>query len=210
MTTGLHRDISRIDFTTEKVRDTEWRADPKPWTKYPERKLTSSAESHLIYHYGRTLGPGRYADVGTYRGGTAAALGHGLQDAGSYARIYAVDYYSPIAQNSNSCPNADIPEKLSAYFKAHLPRVDLEICVGETSEWGRLFDQPLRFVFIDADHSYEGCKADVEAWSRLVEPGGVMAFHDTDFDSVNAVLDELPPCWKLEHHIFRTKAFRRV
>ena len=56
MSTGLHREAARIDFTTEKVRDTEWCGEPKPWTRYTERKLTSSGESHMLYHYGRTLG----------------------------------------------------------------------------------------------------------------------------------------------------------
>lgn len=34
------------------------------------------------------------------------------------------------------------------------------------------------FVFIDADHSYEGCKADIEAWGSRVKPGGWLCGHD--------------------------------
>lgn len=210
MSTGLIRDVKRINLATEKVRDTPWRREPKSWTQYPERKLTSSGESHMLYHYGRTLGPGRYADVGAYRGASTAAVAHGLKDAGSYGRVYSVDYFADTMDSSNCCPNHDTPEFLRRYFDATFPHVDLEICKGNSAEWGRRLDVPFRFVFIDAGHTYEDCKADVEAWSRLVEPGGVMAFHDTDFDSVNAVLEELPKCWKLEHHIFRSKAFRRV
>ena len=33
-------------------------------------------------------------------------------------------------------------------------------------------------AFIDADHSYEGCKADIEAWWPKVRPGGWLGFHD--------------------------------
>jgi len=39
-------------------------------------------------------------------------------------------------------------------------------------------DASLDFVFIDADHSYEGCKADLEAWAPKVKPGGLLAGHD--------------------------------
>jgi predicted O-methyltransferase YrrM len=33
-------------------------------------------------------------------------------------------------------------------------------------------------VFIDGDHSYEGCKGDIEAWLPHIAPGGIIAVHD--------------------------------
>ena len=41
-------------------------------------------------------------------------------------------------------------------------------------------DQSLDFVFIDADHSYEGCRDDIAAWLPKVKPGGLMSGHDYD------------------------------
>ncbi len=41
-------------------------------------------------------------------------------------------------------------------------------------------DASLDFVFIDADHSYEGCKADIRAWMPKLKPGGLLAGHDYD------------------------------
>lgn len=39
-------------------------------------------------------------------------------------------------------------------------------------------DKSLGMAYIDADHTYEGVKADIEAfWPKLVD-GGIMAFHD--------------------------------
>lgn len=57
-------------------------------------------------------------------------------------------------------------------------------------------DSSLDFVFIDADHSYEGCKADIEAWLPKVKPGGFISGHDydnTDFPcfGVKRAVDEL-------------------
>jgi hypothetical protein len=38
----------------------------------------------------------------------------------------------------------------------------------------------LDFVFIDADHSYEGCRADIQAWMPKLKPGGLLSGHDYD------------------------------
>lgn len=39
-------------------------------------------------------------------------------------------------------------------------------------------DGSLDFVFIDADHTYEGVRADIAAWAGKVRKGGVVAGHD--------------------------------
>jgi hypothetical protein len=39
-------------------------------------------------------------------------------------------------------------------------------------------DASLDFVFIDADHSYEGCMADIVAWAPKVKSGGWLCGHD--------------------------------
>ena len=48
--------------------------------------------------------------------------------------------------------------------------------VAAAAKW----DQPIRMLFIDGDHRYEGTRADFEAWSPFVIPGGYVAFHDVD------------------------------
>ena len=34
------------------------------------------------------------------------------------------------------------------------------------------------FAFIDADHAFEGCVNDIEAYRSIVKPGGILAGHD--------------------------------
>lgn len=50
---------------------------------------------------------------------------------------------------------------------------------SDSSEAGRNWStNDLDLVFIDADHSYAGVRADIEAWTPHVKVGGRVAFHD--------------------------------
>lgn len=54
-------------------------------------------------------------------------------------------------------------------------------------------DDTFDFVFIDADHSYGGVKADIEAWRPKIHPGGMLIGHDIDWIGVKRAVDELCP-----------------
>jgi len=50
---------------------------------------------------------------------------------------------------------------------------------GDSKVVGREWDrEKVDMVFVDGDHSYEGCRGDVEAWLPHVKPGGIIAIHD--------------------------------
>jgi predicted O-methyltransferase YrrM len=50
---------------------------------------------------------------------------------------------------------------------------------GDSKLAGKQWDQgEIDLLFVDGDHSYEGCKADIEGWIPHVAVGGVVAFHD--------------------------------
>ncbi len=64
-------------------------------------------------------------------------------------------------------------------------------------------DDALDFVFIDGDHSYEGCKADIIAWTPKVKDGGIVGGHDYAYEhlpGVQKAVDEMVKKnkWKLE------------
>jgi len=69
---------------------------------------------------------------------------------------------------------------------------------------------PRDLIFIDAEHTYEALKADIEAWWPHLKDGGIMAFHDyrtSQFPGVTQAIHErfgeanvhwdgrTPVCW---------------
>lgn len=46
-----------------------------------------------------------------------------------------------------------------------------------------LFMWKISVLFIDGDHSYKGCKADIDAWFPHMKEHGVIFFHDCDESS---------------------------
>lgn len=63
---------------------------------------------------------------------------------------------------------------------------------GESTQIASEFaDGWLDFVFIDGDHSYEGVKADIEAWRPKVRSGGMIAGHDINMKSVRDAVSEV-------------------
>lgn len=47
----------------------------------------------------------------------------------------------------------------------------------------KIDDYSLDYVFIDGDHSYIGCKKDIELWMRKIKPGGWIGGHDYKHES---------------------------
>lgn len=68
----------------------------------------------------------------------------------------------------------------------------VETHVGLTAEIAAEYvGAPIRLLLIDADHSYEGVRADFLNWSPHVQPGGLIIFHDYLMDTVARCVDQV-------------------
>jgi hypothetical protein len=56
-------------------------------------------------------------------------------------------------------------------------------------------DGSLDFVFIDADHSYEGASADIRLWAPKVRSGGLISGHDYNWPTTKQAVDDSGPCF---------------
>lgn len=75
--------------------------------------------------------------------------------------------------------------KVPAYKQFALPKQKLVLLKADSHQASsfrivkdNLGGRKIDFMFIDADHTYEGLKQDFEVYSPLVSQSGIVAFHD--------------------------------
>jgi len=197
------RITEKKNLGTEKVRDTRWAKDEKPYAKINFQTTMTSGESHLLYDAAKRLGPGNYANLGVFTGKSVYCLGHGLKHAEHFGTIYAIDVFHRQETKLQIEAISQVIDEILQY---------VVFCKGFTHDLAnRLKHLSFRFVFIDADHYYETAKMDWDLWSSLVDVGGEVAFHDTHLESVDQVVQEIDYSkWELIDHIYTTKLFKKL
>ena len=146
----------------------------------------------LVRQNGWTKG----AELGVWMGQTFTHLVRTCK----HLNIIGVDLYAPQPENNG-------PEKWTAgenghpwdhetYYKRMLQFCAqypdrAQIIKGYTTEVAETIeDGSLDFVFIDADHGYEGCLRDIKAWAPKVRAGGYVMGHDIHFPTVQQAVTE--------------------
>lgn len=51
---------------------------------------------------------------------------------------------------------------------------------SDSSTACRIWNRPIDVLFIDGDHSIQGCTTDIRNWAHFVPKNGVILFHDCD------------------------------
>jgi len=134
-----------------------------------------------------------FVELGTWHGRSAAYLCTEIVNAEKDIKVHTVDWFL-------KCD--DRAFKLMDKFDF------LQVHKNHTAHQSQEFyPQSIDFVFIDADHSYDGVQADINAWLPLVKKGGVLAGHDFENERYPelkwAVLDLLPEAYKVSKMCWR-------
>lgn len=85
------------------------------------------------------------------------------------------------------------------YAQAHLEGAGLKtervhFHLGDSAAAGQAWvSTPVQLLIVDANHSYEGVKADMEAWLPHLAAGGYVFFHDYDADGTEFADQERYP-----------------
>ncbi len=156
----------------------------------------SRIEANWLFDTSKRLGSGLYGELGTFRGRSAICLAGGMKEHNIDAHLITIDSFDN--RNMSKGKSTSAPQGCDARESLVLDNlkekgvesyvtVIRSLTVPAAADFR---DQFFDFLFIDADHSYEGCKADFEAWKHLVVTGGEIAFHDAHKETVNRVVRE--------------------
>jgi predicted O-methyltransferase YrrM len=143
----------------------------------------------------RELRPRRVLEIGTAKGGTLYLW---TRLAAPDATILSVDLPAGKYGGGYSLQRAAIYRRFaSPEQKVHLLRADSHAPETRDRVIELFAGEPVDFLFIDGDHSYEGAKQDWHSYAPLVRPGGLIAFHDISMNfaetHVKQLWDEIKP-----------------
>jgi len=123
----------------------------------------------------------RYVEVGVYTGASCAFLCRQLLERGAVFELYAVDLWNNVNKETDYERQVGTPvwnefvDRLRQQGLLETVRILKEESAKAASHFA---DGSVDFVFIDANHSYEHVKADIEAWRPKMREGGLLSGHD--------------------------------
>lgn len=102
-------------------------------------------------------------EVGRFNGGSAFLMACANPD----VPIYSIDI----------APQDD--QLLTRMFETHGIGKNVRLIVGDSQHTKYQDVEDFDLLFIDGDHSYDGCKADLNNWFSQLAVGGYVVFHDS-------------------------------
>ena len=149
-------------------RDYGWRASTVAGALRlrPAVAQITEAEGELIERC--SAGARRVVQIGVAEGGSAWHARRAMDPAGT---LHLIDTY---------------PKVLGLNLSSIIARRLVDSLEGARVEWIRArsddavrsWSDPIDFLFIDGDHSYDAVRTDWNDWHGFVAPGGRVAFHD--------------------------------
>ncbi|HSD76426.1 MAG TPA: class I SAM-dependent methyltransferase [Solirubrobacteraceae bacterium] len=140
----------------------------------PPRAMHSEGEARLLAELAR--GRRSVVELGVYEGASAVVLCHAL---GRGATLHLVDPYTEggtaLRPGQRALPAVT---RRVVGRAARRAGTQLHWHVEYSQRLARRWSEPVDLVFVDGDHSEQGCREDWELWSPSVVAGGLVLFHD--------------------------------
>lgn len=163
---------------------------------------TSEAERACLARY--AAGKKRLVEIGVWHGVTTCRLRAAMDSSGV---LMCVDPY-PKGRLGFSTQRVIARQEVARIKNGELEWQRLTgIEVGRS--YAAASGEPVDFIFIDGDHSYEGLRGDWEAWSPLVASQGIVALHDS-CSSATRRIDDAGSAIFTREQILTDSRFERV
>jgi|6_EtaG_2_1085325.scaffolds.fasta_scaffold25614_1 hypothetical protein len=126
------------------------------------------------------------AEVGVWQGNSLKLYIHELKRLNG--KVYLIDWWKGSKQIDQGLhmewkedPYEDIYQQVLDIIEEADAKENVVILKGDCVEMAKqIKDGELDLCFIDSDHSYEGCKKDIETYLPKIKKGGMMAGDDMD------------------------------
>lgn len=132
----------------------------------------------------------RAAEIGSYCGGSACILWHGMRRRGKRVTLTCHDLFEPFAL-SDEQGAVDVLREFDANTRAW--GVEATKAAGDSKvTHARHPDGSLDYCFVDGDHTYEGASADIKNFLPKMKQGGWFVVQDCIGAVETAVRDTIP------------------
>jgi predicted O-methyltransferase YrrM len=144
-----------------------------------------------------------FIELGTFLGRSAAFMAEQIKLSGKKIDFITIDLFEP--SGGDPVP-PDAMDKACANLKECGVLDIVTVVKGRTVDLAALIkekfnDRKIDFIFIDAGHTYNDVKKDIETFLPLVKEGGTMAGHDYNLAGVKQAVDEKFSAFQLEFHL---------
>lgn len=149
----------------------------------------SSVEGELLFKLAQKEPRlGVIVELGSYHGRSAICLAQGSKKVKG-GKIFTIDNFKG---DRSLGPQKNFYQILfNNIGRYHLGQY-ISIIKGDAARTAGNWRKPIRLLFIDTDHHYEGVSRDLAAWEKYIAPKGLVVFHDSlEWPGVSKFIGEL-------------------
>jgi predicted O-methyltransferase YrrM len=132
-----------------------------------------------------------FVEIGSWKGRSAAYMAVEIMNSDKKIDFFCVDSFEGDKGLRDAGFHSDGQKEI---FIENMKPAEgyYQIVQGDSAKSADNFkDGSLKFVFIDAEHTYEAVKRDITAWLPKVKPGGILSGHDYGHVGVTPAVHEV-------------------
>lgn len=136
--------------------------------------MTFQERLTLYRHARRQMAGSILLEIGSYLGASSCFLAAGTSEIrGGGGKVYCVDTWQNEAMTEGKRDTWTAFQKNTFRY-----RTIIVSHRGQSVDVAKNFHEKIDLLFIDGNHSYEGCRLDVESWLPHLKPNGLVIMHD--------------------------------